>query len=380
LCPAALSACLWDYDTLKMERSRFPDTLELIAGKFLRHGYEFYKWRVRDRLAKLEAGSGDEFALRDDLAVAYDKTGEHQKAIETMLISLAKKPDRYETQANLGTFYIHSGQLEKGLEHIDRAIQINPDAHFGREKYQKNIVEYVIKTKKDGGELLPLAKDSSSSARTGFVAFLKNDGKDNNKPLPEQELQAALKGIQGMMKFGKHDSPILLEALGDLLLYGSGFDTKDAKRLASRAYLKASYEVSDPKQREEYREKARSALRFQTRDPGTTDQLGLEEVEQSFQNELADARDWYAELSDKERSWIRAGENPEAEFDRLYNEEPRVDSPEEAAPEPMPLHQKLMIRLGIILGGTVIGVAFASWLCVYFFKYRRKSRPFLPLS
>jgi hypothetical protein len=25
-------ACLWDYDTLKQERSRFPSTLELITG------------------------------------------------------------------------------------------------------------------------------------------------------------------------------------------------------------------------------------------------------------------------------------------------------------------------------------------------------------
>lgn len=39
----ALVACLWDYDTLAMERSRFPSTLELITGKFLRHSPEFYQ-------------------------------------------------------------------------------------------------------------------------------------------------------------------------------------------------------------------------------------------------------------------------------------------------------------------------------------------------
>jgi len=36
-------ACLWDYDTLAMERQKFPDALELITGKFLRHSKPFYE-------------------------------------------------------------------------------------------------------------------------------------------------------------------------------------------------------------------------------------------------------------------------------------------------------------------------------------------------
>ena len=51
--PTAVFACLWDYDTLKQERARFPETLELITGKFLRHSKEFYEWRIQDRLQKL---------------------------------------------------------------------------------------------------------------------------------------------------------------------------------------------------------------------------------------------------------------------------------------------------------------------------------------
>jgi hypothetical protein len=45
--PAVAVACLWDVDTLRMERSRFPSVLELITGKFLRHSPEFYRWRIR---------------------------------------------------------------------------------------------------------------------------------------------------------------------------------------------------------------------------------------------------------------------------------------------------------------------------------------------
>ncbi|MGH6644977.1 MAG: hypothetical protein ACRED3_20010, partial [Bradyrhizobium sp.] len=53
--PAIALACLWDSDTLKQERSRFPTTLELITGKFLRHSPEFYKWRIEDRQARIAA-------------------------------------------------------------------------------------------------------------------------------------------------------------------------------------------------------------------------------------------------------------------------------------------------------------------------------------
>ena len=91
LLPSLAVACLWDYDTLKMERSRFPSTLELITGKFLRHSKEFYEWRVRDRLAKLKEYP-DQLAWYDDLAVAYDKLGQHQKAIDLMLEKERKQP------------------------------------------------------------------------------------------------------------------------------------------------------------------------------------------------------------------------------------------------------------------------------------------------
>ena len=39
--PAIAIACMWDSDTLKQERARFPDALELITGKFLRHSNTF---------------------------------------------------------------------------------------------------------------------------------------------------------------------------------------------------------------------------------------------------------------------------------------------------------------------------------------------------
>ena len=329
--PAAALACMWDHDTLLQERSRFPSALELITGKFLRHSPEFYEWRITDRLARLQSDPENP-RLYDDLGVAYDKTGQHDKAIAMMLELEKKQPGRYETYANLGTFYLHAGQFEKGLPMIDKALAINPDAHFGRERYQKWLAEYVQARRKDGKVVLPLSSlpQSAEGERqpANFAEFVQERvGKtpaNTGRLLAPEERQAAIKGMLGIMRFGSYDSPIVLEALADLL-YRPGYDIMaDAKQLAARAYLKASYEVKDPSARDAYRELAKQALAMQ-REAGEANQsLSLERLESDFKAELEDARSWYADLREKELSWVRGGGDPEAEFDRLYAEEPQV--------------------------------------------------------
>src|SRR5436190_10514578 len=106
--PMSASACMWDYDTLKQERARFPDALEIITGKFLRHSKEFYEWRIQDRLKRISDDPKNP-SLYDDLAVAYEKTGQTAKAIETMLKVEDFAPGRYETYSNLATFYFLAG-------------------------------------------------------------------------------------------------------------------------------------------------------------------------------------------------------------------------------------------------------------------------------
>lgn len=156
LFPSIVAACLWDYDTLKVERQRFPSVLELITGKFPRHSKEFYAWRVKDRLQRLKTEPNN-VAYYDDVAVAYDKLGQQQQAIDTMLLKEKLQPGLYETQANLATFYMHMGQWQTGLMYVEKALQINPDAHFGREKYQKYLAEYVLSRLHDNKLYLPLA-------------------------------------------------------------------------------------------------------------------------------------------------------------------------------------------------------------------------------
>ena len=222
-----INACLWDRDTYAMEKQKFPDAFELMTGNFDRHSNSYYQWRIAKIQPLIDKGSKDPL-LFDDLAVAYSKLGNDKKAIELMKLKEKFAPNLYETFANLGTFYIHDGQFEEGLKYINKAIKINPEAHFGREIYQKYLVEFILLNKK---------KESESN---NFYIFLLEKYKTKNNStkdfLPEDEIKKAVKGILGMMRFGNYNSPILLNALGDVLLNES-YSEPGAKRLSAMAYM-----------------------------------------------------------------------------------------------------------------------------------------------
>ncbi len=350
LIPRPAAGCLWDFDTLLAERKKFPTVLELITGKFIRHSPEFYHWRIRDRQAKLKADPTNR-AYYDDLAVAYDKVGQQDKAIEVILAKDQVEPGLYETEANLGTFLIHAGKYEEGLQHIRKAIEINPDAHFGREKYQVLLVEYLAPRLKDGKPSLPLVnvmlpekEHPDRESGLSFADFLRRRGGDYE--MSERELGEAVKGITGIMRFSKHDSPVLLEALGSLLTEDPH---ENAKQLAARAYLQASYQTDDPDVRDAYREQANDALQMQVG-------ISLSRVESQFKRELADAEAWYSELREKELSWIDEGVDVDAHFAALYDQEPEV--PRISALTPV---EWLLVVAAIIIGMTTV-VFVARWI------------------
>ena len=309
--PAAPAlACAWDYDTLHEERSRFPSVLELIVGHYPQHSDEFYEWRIADReakLARLDAGDPATLPLRDDLAVAHDKLGHPERGIELMRASLEVEPNRYETHANLGTFYIHSGEYERGLAHIKRAIEINPDAHFGREIVQQRLVEYVLHRRGEDGTLtLPLCRSEQVTTRAGktfesietFDHFLRQID-----PRDSLTYEEKVQGLAGMLRFGRHGSPILLEALGDVLT-SNAEGPFDARHLGRRAYLAASYAVEDKEVAEAYRKLA-----------GATPEL-----DEELKAEMTEAAIFVTKLHADERRWIAEGVDVEAAFDAKYRD------------------------------------------------------------
>lgn len=323
-----------------MERQRFPKVIELISGKFLRHSPEFYYWKVKDRSLKIQQFP-DSLSLYDDLAVAHSKLGNDSAAIALMLQKEALSPGLYETYANLGTFYIHDGQLETGLAYIKKAIEINPDAHFGREVYQQYVVEYVLEKRKESSRLFPLVLPVTEGrvprAHGGgelmelfpnnFYAFLaQRDSQAKEGRLPKESVKKAVKGITGMMKFGNFDSPVLLETLGDLLLSANDFRDYEgedyrlgsAKHLAARTYLKAAYLMEEDTARQAYYQKAIEMQLMAHREYVTS----LEHLHEVLTLELREGQEFYEENRALEISWIQQGLDPEAEFSKLYFTEP----------------------------------------------------------
>ncbi|HLO97076.1 MAG TPA: hypothetical protein VK171_00660 [Fimbriimonas sp.] len=164
--PSLAFACINDRDTLKFEqqnvnaleritaetnpekRSKAVSDLALraIAGRFERFPDKYYEMRI----SRLEAKGSLSAAEFDDLAVAYDRIGKVDKAIQLILKSksLRKNPDdQYRFHANYGTFLVHkwfaqgakSDQkpiLKESIAEIQQALEINPKSHFGRESIQ----------------------------------------------------------------------------------------------------------------------------------------------------------------------------------------------------------------------------------------------------
>ncbi len=356
--PAAAVACLWDYDTLKQERARFPSTLELITGKFLRHSPEFYQWRIKDRLEKLKTDPGN-LELHDDLAVAYQKTGQTDKAIDVMFDKEKIKPGVYETYSNLGTFYILKGEFAKGLPYIDKALAINPDAHFGREKYQKWLIEHAL-AQQDVQLQSEKVSEYQQKRLANFQTFLEQKVRGPDGGMNLEQVQAAVKGILGMMRFADHDHPLLLVALGDLLGSDHGQNARvDAKRLSARCYLLASYRVKEDDARKRLRGLADEVLKMQMLNGAEEGAKKLSVIEAEFKQEMADADEWYAALKAKEVAWIANGANVEEEFDRLYQEEPASAS---TSPEPLLTHdQQIVASIVGAIAGLIVAVIVVVW-------------------
>jgi tetratricopeptide (TPR) repeat protein len=364
-CP--VFACLWDNDTISMERRRFPQTLEMITGKFLRHSPQYYEWRIKDREARIKENPSSE--LYDDLAVAYEKVGNHENAISLTLEKQNLYPGLYPTHANLGTFYIHDGQFDQGLTELRKAISINPDAHFGREVYQQRLVQYLLSKRTDRTTSLPMSlQRRSEMTPTGFAAYLLETEGIGDSPAERKTLFTnAIKGVLGMMRFGNHDSPVLLEALGDLLL--SDDFTSDGKQLAARAYLKACYESDDQATKDAYRTLAKDSLFNQVIGGETENGQIIQKLETTFATELEQANEWYSGVVNDELQWIAGGQNVDKAFAEKYYQDPEV---EDTSTFPLKSVNRPSSRSALII--TALGILIMSTVCVLSWFLVRRGR------
>lgn len=232
---AALPACLWDYDTLAQESRGKADLKAVIVGGFPRNPPLYYEMRL-ERVTKLLETSPDDLDAYDAAGVACDRLGRADEAIEWMARKLAamermgydagkhEQPNhRYRYLANLGTFYAHRwfknganreamDDLKQGRELIAQAIKENPNAHFGREKYQLMMMDWVLGfDQKKLAETLEFERTPLGSFNGYFIDDFDRDDVDE-----------ALAGFSGLILQGNAwESVDVLNTIRALLAHGS---------------------------------------------------------------------------------------------------------------------------------------------------------------
>jgi hypothetical protein len=152
---------------------RFAMVHDVLHERYARHGEAYYRERNRsvgEALARVEAGQGpnrsseEAMALFDDMGVGLDALQQDDVAVRILREKLRRQEalgikgrQLYTTYANLGTFLIHGNfraaqtgdntakeRLREGIGFIAKSIEVNPEAHFGREIWQQRAAEFLL--------------------------------------------------------------------------------------------------------------------------------------------------------------------------------------------------------------------------------------------
>ena len=155
---ASASACYNDVDTKLTELRDNLDVTKAIIGRFTLFPAPYYRRRIESQKAIL-AKDPTNLPAYDNISVAYDRIGNGENALKWIhekrkhLVG-APKEELYSTEANEGTFLIvrwirghKDGDVTDAIEaekHIAKALEINPNAHFGREFAQLYCIRAMI--------------------------------------------------------------------------------------------------------------------------------------------------------------------------------------------------------------------------------------------
>ncbi len=153
---------------------RFAMVHDVLTERYRRHSDAWYRKRnenVRKKIEKLNQKNVTDqdvrtklFNLYDDLGVGLERLGKHDKALEVLREKKAKQDKAgvqenrmYTTYANLGTVLAHKhlpaalrgnrqakSSVRQALDHLNKAVDINPSAHFGRETWQITALAFLL--------------------------------------------------------------------------------------------------------------------------------------------------------------------------------------------------------------------------------------------
>lgn len=246
--PLTVAACLWDRDTLAAEGRGIPDVIAVLTGRFERNPDLYYEMRLT-RIESLLKSQSLELALYDDAGVACDRLGRHDEAIAWMIRKKAIvdasgsehsdiREHLYRYHANYGTFLVHRWlsqgadrskihEVELACEEIAKALEINPDAHFGREKYQLQAMQWIVN---------PPQIDLYSPLPT-FIKW--NAGVIYSEMPDPDEVEKTVNGLTGLVALGNawNSVDVFYALCSTLQLHTKGFEPTRLGGRNSLAYL-----------------------------------------------------------------------------------------------------------------------------------------------
>ena len=137
------TACIWDAETLLQERFKSPDMAAVILkppppppdpGPL--------RQRIKDLTASPQKNDPNWW---NNLAGAHLRLGEAKEAAALLETVTNRFPDDYGVHANLGTAYHLMRRYQEAEREIARDLEINPDAHFGLERYHLALLQYLTR-------------------------------------------------------------------------------------------------------------------------------------------------------------------------------------------------------------------------------------------
>ncbi len=328
LLPGVAAACLWDRDTLADEARGLPDVVAAITGRFPRNPPLLYRMRLDRLKPAIESGSATLDAY-DDAGVACDRLGLGDDAVGFMrkkkdLLNASKFDEKtlrehtYRYHANLGTFLAHRwaragadrskmADLEQARDEIAAALAINPDAHFGRERYQLKAIEWILKPPEYvGKEWNPLPN------LLGYAP-------DHRTSDPEPDARKAVKGLTGLIVLGNAWESVDVYHALDVAL---GYD-EQRNTLAYLAYLRC-LELVDQGRRSMHPEAPQGeALKKSIYKPDFID-LAIDPFEEIYRKLRAEADSWQSKRMEFMVARLTMGRHPDTDPDfwKGYTETP----------------------------------------------------------
>ena len=139
---STVTACIRDAESLFREKFRSHDLAKTILG---RTSDSEDPQKLQARIKELEATRKENDAdWWNNLAGAYLRLNQPEAAVKLLTPMVKRFPNDYGLHANLGTAYHLLGKYAEAETEIARDLEINPDAHFGLEKYHLALLQYLL--------------------------------------------------------------------------------------------------------------------------------------------------------------------------------------------------------------------------------------------